>query len=43
MKKNAILAWSDQQPLNPSYAQAAGVDLVVIRWREEERVSVLNN
>ncbi|MEW8029990.1 MAG: Rieske 2Fe-2S domain-containing protein, partial [Candidatus Thiodiazotropha sp.] len=41
MKKTAILSWSDLQPLTPTYALAAGVDLVVIRWREEERVSVL--
>ncbi|MEW8683402.1 MAG: Rieske (2Fe-2S) protein, partial [Candidatus Thiodiazotropha endolucinida] len=41
MKKTAILSWSDLQPLTPTYALAAGVDLVVIRWQEEERVSVL--
>lgn len=41
MKKIAILSWSELQPLTPSYALAAGVDLVVIRWQEEERVSVL--
>jgi glutamate synthase domain-containing protein 2 len=41
MKKTAILSWSALSPLSPTYALAAGVDLVVIRWQEEERVSVL--
>ncbi|MEW8657051.1 MAG: glutamate synthase-related protein [Candidatus Thiodiazotropha endolucinida] len=41
MKKIAILTWAELLPLNPTYALVAGVDLVVVRWQESDRVSVL--
>ena len=41
MDKTAIAAWSDLEPLVPTYALIANVDLVVIRWESEEQVSVL--
>ncbi|MES9833791.1 MAG: glutamate synthase-related protein [Candidatus Thiodiazotropha sp. DIVDIV] len=41
MKKIAILSWSELEPLTPTYAIAADVDLVVIRWRDVDEVSVL--
>ncbi len=41
MHKTSIAQWSDLEPLKPTYALAADVDLVVIRWRDEEQVSVL--
>ncbi|MCP3870139.1 MAG: Rieske 2Fe-2S domain-containing protein [Gammaproteobacteria bacterium] len=41
MKKVAIVSWVDLKPLVPAYALAGGVDLVVIRLKEGEGVSVL--
>ena len=41
MHKIAIAQWSDLEPLEPTYALAADVDLVVIRWEKQEQVSVL--
>ena len=41
MNKIAIAKWSDLKPLQPAYALVAGVDLVVVRWQDEEQVSVL--
>jgi nitrite reductase/ring-hydroxylating ferredoxin subunit len=41
MHKYAIAEWSDLEPLKPTYAVVGGVDLVVIRWPDEEQVSVL--
>ncbi|MES9955266.1 MAG: glutamate synthase-related protein [Candidatus Thiodiazotropha sp. 6PLUC2] len=41
MKKNAILSWSELEPHKPTYALVADVDLVVIRWPDQEQVSVL--
>ena len=41
MHKYAIAEWSDLEPLKPAYALVGGVDLVVIRWPDEEQVSVL--
>jgi glutamate synthase domain-containing protein 2 len=46
MKKTAIARWADLEPAKPTYALAANVDLVVIRWPEpiesgEAGVSVL--
>jgi glutamate synthase domain-containing protein 2 len=41
MKKIRIADWEDLAPLQPAYALAASVDLVVIRWQDEERASVL--
>ena len=41
MNKTTIATWSDLEVLKPAYALAAGVDLVVIRLEQENRVSVL--
>jgi len=41
MKKIRIADWNDLEPLCPTYALVANVDLVVIRWQEEEQASVL--
>jgi glutamate synthase domain-containing protein 2 len=41
MKKVRVADWNDLEPLSPAYALVANVDLVVIRWQEEERASVL--
>lgn len=41
MKKIAIARWSELQPEKPAYALAADVDLVIVRWPDEEQVSVL--
>ncbi|MCG7983709.1 MAG: glutamate synthase-related protein [Candidatus Thiodiazotropha lotti] len=41
MNKTAIFAWDELEPLNPTYALVADVDLVVIRWQEGDQVSVL--
>ena len=41
MNKVKIADWNDLEPENPTYALVAKVDLVVIRWKDEERVSVL--
>ncbi|MGB5832559.1 MAG: glutamate synthase-related protein [Thiohalocapsa sp.] len=41
MQKQPIMSWSSLEPLTPTYALAADVDLVVVRWPEEDRVSVL--
>ena len=41
MKRIAVCQWSELEPLTPRYALAAGVDLVVIRWPDQEQVSVL--
>jgi methylamine---glutamate N-methyltransferase subunit C len=41
MKKVRIADWNDLEPLSPAYALVANVDLVVIRWPDEERASVL--
>ncbi|MCG7870579.1 MAG: glutamate synthase-related protein [Candidatus Thiodiazotropha lotti] len=41
MNKIAIFAWDELEPLNPTYALVADVDLVVIRWQEGDQVSVL--
>jgi len=41
MKKLSIANWSDLVPEKPSYALVSEVDLVVIRWPNEEQVSVL--
>jgi glutamate synthase domain-containing protein 2/nitrite reductase/ring-hydroxylating ferredoxin subunit len=39
--KKEIAKWADLEPLVPAYALVAGVDLVVIRWKDEEQASVL--
>jgi glutamate synthase domain-containing protein 2 len=41
MKKVRVADWDELEPLQPTYALVAGVDLVVIRWRDEEEASVL--
>ncbi len=41
MKKTSIAKLSDLDPLSPSYALVANVDLVLVRWQEEDEVSVL--
>ena len=40
-KKTKVATWSTLAPLQPTYALVANVDLVVIRWPDEEQVSVL--
>ena len=41
MKKTKIADWDELVPLEPAYALVANVDLVVIRWADQEEVSVL--
>ena len=41
MRKTTVATYSDLIPLEPTYALAASVDLVVIRWADENQVSVL--
>ncbi len=41
MTKSKIAVWSDLTPDQPAYALAANVDLVVVRWPDEDKVSVL--
>lgn len=41
MNKIAIYEWSKLKPLAVEYALVANVDLVIVRWEEEEQVSVL--
>ncbi|MFC1748010.1 glutamate synthase-related protein [Pseudomonadota bacterium] len=41
MKKVEIANWQDLEPLNPTYALVANVDLVIVRFEGEDKVSVL--
>ena len=41
MQPQRIADWSSLTPLSPTHALVAGVDLVMVRWPEEEQVSVL--
>jgi nitrite reductase/ring-hydroxylating ferredoxin subunit len=41
MNKIAIADFEELEPLKPAYALAEDVDLVVIRWKERDEVSVL--
>jgi len=41
VKKAKIADWDELVPLEPAYALVANVDLVVIRWAEQDEVSVL--
>ena len=41
MNKTPISDWDDLEPQTPAYALVADVDLVIIRWPDEEEVSVL--
>ena len=41
MNKTKIAVWDELAPLKPTYALVANVDLVVIRWADQDEVSVL--
>jgi len=41
MQKTAVATYTELVPLEPTYALVAGVDLVVVRWKQENQVSVL--
>jgi len=41
VKKVNVIAWDILNPAEPVYALVAGVDLVIVRWKEEEKVSVM--
>ena len=41
MNKTHIANWSELEPLIPTYALVADVDLVVVCWEDEEQASVL--
>ncbi len=41
MKRISIAKWSELEPLQPAYALVANVDLVLVRWQEQDEVSVL--
>jgi glutamate synthase domain-containing protein 2 len=41
MNKVKVADWNNLEPLTPAYALVANVDLVVIRWRDGDRASVL--
>lgn len=41
MKKISVLDWGKLEPLVPVYTLVAGVDLVVIRWPDQQKSSVL--
>jgi glutamate synthase domain-containing protein 2 len=41
MNKTPVAKWASLQPLEPAYALVADVDLVVVRWEEDEQASVL--
>jgi len=41
MKKLKVASWGELLPETPTYALVANVDLVVIRWPDEDRASVL--
>jgi glutamate synthase domain-containing protein 2 len=41
MKKISVFDWDDLEPLVPQYTLVADVDLVVIRWEQENNASVL--
>jgi glutamate synthase domain-containing protein 2 len=41
MQKTAVATYSELAPLEPAYALVSGVDLVVVRWDDEEQMSVL--
>ena len=41
MKKVKVIAWEILKPTEPVYALLAGVDLVIMRWKEEDKVSVM--
>jgi glutamate synthase domain-containing protein 2/nitrite reductase/ring-hydroxylating ferredoxin subunit len=41
MNKTKVAVWDKLVPLEPAYALVANVDLVVIRWADQDEVSVL--
>ena len=41
MHKISIEIWSELEPLTPAYALVSDVDLVIIRWQDEEQATVL--
>ena len=41
MNKIHIANWSELEPQTPAYALVADVDLVIVRWKDEEQASVL--
>ena len=41
MKKVRVADWEELKPLEPTYALVANVDLVVIRWQDQDEASVL--
>ena len=41
INKVEVATWSKLLPLKPAYALVANVDLVIIRWKDDEQVSVL--
>lgn len=41
MNKTPVFEWDKLEPLKPVYALVADVDLVIIRWKDEKRASVL--
>ena len=41
MNRISIAEWNELQPLEPAYALVGNVDLVIIRWENEDQVSVL--
>lgn len=41
MKKTRVAVLEELEPLIPAYALVANVDLVIIRWQDEEQASVL--
>jgi hypothetical protein len=41
MTKVRVAEWKDLEPLHPAYALVANVDLVVIRWQDEEQASLM--
>ncbi|MGB5300316.1 MAG: glutamate synthase-related protein, partial [Thiogranum sp.] len=41
MQKTAVAVLLELTPLEPKYALVAGVDLVIVRWKDEDQVSVL--
>ena len=41
MQPKQVALWGELQPLTPTWALVEGVDLVIVRWEQEDTVSVL--
>ena len=41
MKKISIIDWEQLKPIEPAYALIANVDLLIVRWKDNDQVSVL--